>query len=388
MTDPGTGDLERFLLQARELNRRVAEECRETHAVMFTDLTASTSFFERHGDFEGLLLLQEYNRLMAPIIAQHGGSIVKSLGDGLLIVFPSPDHACRAALEMQQSTQEVNSHLSGASTITITVAIHVGEIFRYNGDVFGDVINVTARVSSLTNPGTILITQTVKGALSSSEFVASFATRAILKGKLEPLDLYHLHWRRDELAKLAGNQTGKRVRAFVSTVTPHADVQVRFVEAFSRRLFTLGVEPVFLKQISYDKKDPLERVASQIASCDLVIVLGLERSHAYYLKDKELSKHESEDVHRKYTSSWLHLEAGLAYALGKQIFVLCSSDICSDGIFDRAYNTYSVHEFTEHSAFSDALDGFFATVEEWLREFRECAETASVIDGSQTESPP
>ncbi len=344
---------------------------------MFTDVTASTSFFERHGDFDGLLLLQEYNRLMAPIIASHGGSIVKSLGDGLLVVFPGPDHACRAALEMQQSTQEVNSHLSGASTITITVAIHAGDIFRYKNDVFGDVINVTARVSSLTNPGTILITQPVNGALNNSEFITSFATRAYLKGKTDPLELFHLHWRRDELDKLLGKLIDKRVRAFVSTVTPHVDAQVRFVEAFSRRLFTYGVEPVFLKQVSYDKMDPIGKVSSQIASCDLVIVLGLERSHAYYLKDKELSKQESEDVHRKYTSSWLHLEAGLAYALGKQIFVLCSSDICSDGIFDRAYNTYEVHEFTEHSAFGDALDGFFAAMGEWLREFREREKTGS-----------
>jgi len=207
---------------------------------MFTDVTASTSFFERHGDFDGLLLLREYNRVI----------------------------------------------FIGAETNLI--------------------------------------------------------------GSVGP------------------RRTKRRV-LFVSTVTPHMDAQVRFLEGFSRRLFTIGVEPVFVREVFYDKKDPIGRVASQIASCKIVIVLGLERSHAY----KELSKQESEGVHRKYTSSWLHLEAGLAYALGKQIFVLCSSDICSDGIFDRAFNTYHVHEFTEHSVFSDAMDTFFSVVSDWVRDSRD-----------------
>lgn len=246
MTDTGQGGLERFLSQAREINRRVAEEYRETCAVMFTDVTASTAFFERHGDFDGLILLREYNRIMVPIITRHGGSIVKTLGDGLLVVFPDPAGACRAAVEMQQSAQEANSSLPGASTITITVAIHAGDVFRYNNDVFGDVINVTARVSSVTNPSTILLTEPAKRSLSNTEFITSFATRAHLKGKAEPFELYHLHWRADELAKLQRVESNKRVRAFVSTVTPHTDAQVRFVEAFSRRLFTLGVEPIFL----------------------------------------------------------------------------------------------------------------------------------------------
>ena len=300
MSDASKADLERFIAQATEINRRVAEECRERCAVMFTDVTASTSFFDRHGDFDGVILLREYNRFMTPIITRHHGSIVKTLGDGLLVVFPTPNDACRAAVDMQRSSLEVDAHLSRTSGITITVAIHAGDVFRYHDDVFGDVINVTARVSSVTNPGTILVTEPVRSALGDTEFVTSFATRALVKGKPEPLELFHLHWRPEELEKLRTSPGGRKARAFVSTVTPHNDIQVRFIESFCRRLFTLGVEPVFLKQTSYDKKDPIGRVSSQIASCDFVIVLGLERSHAYYLKDKELSKQESEQVHRKY----------------------------------------------------------------------------------------
>jgi class 3 adenylate cyclase len=361
-------DLERFLREAKEINRRVSEEFRERRAVMFSDVTASTAFFEKHGDFDGLILIHEYNRLMTPIIARHHGEIIKTLGDGLMVVFPDPPLACHAAIEMQRATQEINLNLPGSSTLTITVAVHAGDVFKYQNDVFGDVINTTARVSSLTNPGNILLTEVVKNSIDGADFITSFATHAQLKGKTDPIALYNLHWHPDELEKLRLAKGSKRVRAFISSVTPHSDPQTRFVEAFCRRLFTAGIESIFLRQTAYDKNDPIGKASAQIAACDCVIVLGLERSHAYYTRDKETSRYESEYVHRKYTSSWLHLEAGLAYALGKQIFAVCSSDILSDGIFDRSYNTYPVYEFSKYSAFDEGLEEFFHTIEEWAME--------------------
>lgn len=259
MSDARNDELERFLLQAREIHRRVAQECRETRAVMFTDVTGSTSFFERHGDFGGLLLLREYNRVMTPIIAGHGGSIVKTLGDGLLVVFPTVNEAGRAAVQMQQRTQEASLDSSGASAVAITIAIHAGDIFRYNDDVFGDVINVTARVSSFTNPSTILMTEAARRQLDESEFLTSFATKAYMKGKAEPIELFHIYWRAEELDKLRGASVDKRTRAFVSTATPHTDAQVRFLEAFSRRLFAVGVEPCSSGRLPTTRRTQSER---------------------------------------------------------------------------------------------------------------------------------
>ena len=72
-----------------------------------------------------------------------------------------------------------------------------------------------------------------------------------------------------------------------------------------------------------------------------MIVICLERSHVYFLKDKEGSEKESENTHRKYTSAWLQIECGIAIALQKRIFVMCQEDIHSDGIFDRYWNSYT-----------------------------------------------
>ncbi|MBE6666438.1 MAG: hypothetical protein E7603_09545 [Ruminococcaceae bacterium] len=127
---------------------------------------------------------------------------------------------------------------------------------------------------------------------------------------------------------------------FISSITPHTFEQGEFITSFCEKLKEIGVKPIRCVLNDFDKKDPMGKVRDTIEACKAVIVIGLERSHVYYYKDKEGSQEESESTHRKYTSGWLHLESGMAIALKKPIFVLCQKDIHSDGIFDRAWNTY------------------------------------------------
>ncbi len=127
---------------------------------------------------------------------------------------------------------------------------------------------------------------------------------------------------------------------FISTITPHNFEQTEFIEGFCNRLREIGVEPVRCKLTDFDRKDPMNKVKNVMETCNALIVIGLERSHAYYFRDKEGSKNECEAMHRRYSSSWLQLESGMAIGLGKEIFVLCQKDLYSDGIFDRNWNTF------------------------------------------------
>lgn len=127
---------------------------------------------------------------------------------------------------------------------------------------------------------------------------------------------------------------------FISTITPHTLDQEVFIEAFCKRLEEIGVAPKRCVFTEYDYKDPIGKVRKDIQQCNAVIVLGLERCHAYYYKEKEGSKKESEGIHRFFSSGWLQLESGIAAGLGKEIFVLCQKEIHSDGIFDRGWNSY------------------------------------------------
>lgn len=82
----------------------------------------------------------------------------------------------------------------------------------------------------------------------------------------------------------------------------------------------------------------MNKVKSVIETCNAIVVIGLERSHVYYLRDKEGS--EKEDMHSRYTSAWLQLESGIAIGMGKEVFVLCQKDLYGGGIFDRDWNTF------------------------------------------------
>lgn len=148
---------------------------------------------------------------------------------------------------------------------------------------------------------------------------------------------------------------------FISTITPHNFEQELFIEGFCNKLRKMGVDPRRCEFRAYDNKDPAGKVRRDIAQCKAVIVIGLERCHAYYYRDKEGSSKQAEGIHRYFSSSWLQMESGIAIGLNKHVFVLCQESIHSDGIFDRGWNTFTVLEMggplnVEHPKVDELLE--------------------------------
>ena len=128
---------------------------------------------------------------------------------------------------------------------------------------------------------------------------------------------------------------------FISTITPHTFEQSEFIEEFCNKLKEIGIKPVRCVMTDFDRRNPMEKARRCIEGCHGIIVLGLERSNAYFYRDKEGSEKESEAMHRRYSSAWLQLETGMAIGMGKDIFVLCQKNLYGDGIFDRNWNSYT-----------------------------------------------
>lgn len=161
------------------------------------------------------------------------------------------------------------------------------------------------------------------------------------------LELYKKHFlfEKSTLQKEEVINENDLIPVFISAINPDNELQKYFMELFYHRLRQIGIKPVRAELDDYDKDNPIERIKEFLVECDGMIVIGLERSHAYFLRDRVGGKKQEDKIHTKYTSSWLHLEAGLAHALGKDLFVTCQTDICNDGIFDRSWNSYRVIEF-------------------------------------------
>ena len=128
---------------------------------------------------------------------------------------------------------------------------------------------------------------------------------------------------------------------FISTITPHTFEQSEFIEEFCNKLRSIGIKPVRCVMTDFDRRNPMEKARRCIENCHVIIVLGLERSHAYFYRDKEGSEKELEAMHRRYSSAWLQLETGMAIGMGKDVFVLCQKNLYGDGIFDRNWNSYT-----------------------------------------------
>ncbi len=166
-------------------------------------------------------------------------------------------------------------------------------------------------------------------------------------------------------------QRKKLARLFLSTINPHTTAQKMFLKLLEKRLSEEGIELVRVRPSYYDKQDPIGRIRKTMESCDGTLIVGLERSHSYFLKEKEGSEEESEETHRKFTSGWLHLEGGIANAIGHDVFILCEKSIHSDGIFDRTWNTYPVVEIRDLSIEGEPLQEFFRHVNQWAHRGRQ-----------------
>lgn len=194
-SDEPAPSIEEFLRKKDELDRAIRDRFQKPIAVVFTDIAASTDYFERRGDLAGRLMLQRHHDLLRPIVEDHGGRILKTLGDGWMISFEDPVRAALAAAEMQRRLSLENRRKEPADQVRIKIGMHWGLGFVEETDIYGDVPNTAARLCSLAKGGDILISSSFAQAVRQSPQVShEYAGVKTLKGKAQPLDVYRILW--------------------------------------------------------------------------------------------------------------------------------------------------------------------------------------------------
>ena len=130
---------------------------RKLAAIMFTDMVGYSALTQRN-EALALALLHEQQQLVRPIFAQYSGREVKSTGDGFLVEFASALQAVRCALEIQKEMVQRNSSAAPERRMQLRIGLHLGDVETRDGDVFGDGVNIAARVEPLADAGGICIT--------------------------------------------------------------------------------------------------------------------------------------------------------------------------------------------------------------------------------------
>src|SRR5580692_11007171 len=108
-----------------------------------------------------LTLLNDYKGIMAGLIAQHRGRMVSTAGDAVLAEFPSSVMAVQSAVNIQRQLAERNQKLEPDRQMWFRIGINLGDVIVERDDIFGDDVNIAARLQSMAEPGGILISGTV-----------------------------------------------------------------------------------------------------------------------------------------------------------------------------------------------------------------------------------
>jgi class 3 adenylate cyclase/pSer/pThr/pTyr-binding forkhead associated (FHA) protein len=173
------------------------ERCKELVTIFLVDIVGSTRFYDEHGDVAGLVMVQKCLDLLTPLIEQRNGIVIKTIGDAILARFCDVEEAVQSAVQIQSDLSEDNRHRAPVDQVHVRVAINVGLALLKGNDVFGDVVNVTARIESATDADEIAISPSVYEKIQHSwgNRVRRKASGVELKGKLGKLDLYAVEWR-------------------------------------------------------------------------------------------------------------------------------------------------------------------------------------------------
>jgi class 3 adenylate cyclase/pimeloyl-ACP methyl ester carboxylesterase len=134
---------------------------RRLAAILAADMVAYSRLMER--DEEGTIARQKRHRaeLIDPTIAKHHGRIVKTTGDGMLVEFVSVVDAVRSAIEIQHAMKTREADSPEATRIQYRIGINLGDIVIEDEDIFGDGVNIAARLEGLSEPGGMCIADVV-----------------------------------------------------------------------------------------------------------------------------------------------------------------------------------------------------------------------------------
>ena len=125
-----------------------------TGCVLFADVSGSTKLYEAVGDAAALATIDLCVRLFAALAVQHGGRVVKTIGDEVMAIFPRPAEAGHAAVDIQLAMHEMAP--VDKVRLGVRIGMHHGAVVERDGDVFGDTVNLAARLTEMASSGQII----------------------------------------------------------------------------------------------------------------------------------------------------------------------------------------------------------------------------------------
>ena len=167
--------------------------------VMFADLTGSTSVFEALGNDAATQAVRTLTDWIGRTCEQHDGRVIKYMGDGVLALFARPADALQAVVLMQREHNRRQERRGPMHRLQLQVGLAIGDVVEVEGDCFGDAVNVAARLTDLSGPAEILVTDAVVRQLPGPPPGVRFHDMGLvpIRGKSQEHRLFRIEWQED-----------------------------------------------------------------------------------------------------------------------------------------------------------------------------------------------
>jgi class 3 adenylate cyclase len=163
--------------------------------IVFTDIEGSTEMMERVGEQQWLEMMSAHTKLVRGVVARHGGEVVKSQGDGFMLVFRSVLSALTSAIELQHAMSRSDAR-DDRHALRVRIGVHTGNIFQLEDDFLGRAVVLAARITGRARGGEVLVSAASK---EYTERVRRWdygpSTSLSLKGLAGAERVYSLDWR-------------------------------------------------------------------------------------------------------------------------------------------------------------------------------------------------
>ena len=168
--------------------------------VLFTDIEGSTAMTQRLGDAKAREVLREHERITRECLREHGGSEVKTMGDGFMASFGSAVKALECAVALQRGMEQGTWNMG--ERVRVRIGLNAGEPIAEDdpdgrGDLFGTAVIRAARIAALAQGGEILAANVVRELAEGKGFLFGDRGEVALRGFEDPVRLYEVRWRED-----------------------------------------------------------------------------------------------------------------------------------------------------------------------------------------------
>ena len=197
-------------------------------AILFADVSGSTQLFEILGDATARVKVSECLDTLTEVTKNYNGTVIKTIGDEIMCTFPTADDAANASIEMHEELlDDVTEGVSDSVELKIRVGFHFGPAIMEGGDVFGDAVNVAARMAAQAKGGQIITTQSSVDLLAPMLRAASrFVDRAPIKGKKEEIEIYEIIWQEEDVTKMATGMMSEDMKPEVKLRVRYGDSDI------------------------------------------------------------------------------------------------------------------------------------------------------------------